>query len=308
MLWAVPIVDVPDHLLAPRRREVDVHVRVARASFVDEPLEQQVVADGVDPRDPQHVRNDRVARAPPPLSRDAALSGELHQVPADQEELSEPRPLDHVELVGELREHARSERVVPSPHSLATERLEVAERRLALRDLERGEPVLLEPEVDPAGVSELRRSPHPLRPGPPDPGIRVRVIRRQREQSACRLQVELAVRAAQVCALVERQAVADRHHHVLQLAVLGERVVDVVRDGNREAELPGQPHRLGQEPVVVRQQVVLELKDESADATADMACPETARADSTVPDARAPAEQPRVALRDLRRALPIARQ
>ena len=70
---AVALVDVLDDLLAPRRREVDVDVRVGRPALVDEPLEQQLVADRVDPGDPQHVGDDRIARAPPPLGRDPTV-------------------------------------------------------------------------------------------------------------------------------------------------------------------------------------------------------------------------------------------
>ena len=49
VLGAVALVDVLDDLLAPLRGEVDVDVRVGRPALVDEPLEQEVVADRVDP-------------------------------------------------------------------------------------------------------------------------------------------------------------------------------------------------------------------------------------------------------------------
>jgi hypothetical protein len=56
--------------------------------------------------------------------------------------------------------------------------------------------------------------------------------------------------------------VADRGNEVLELAALGERVVDVVRDDDREAQLRGEPRGLGREPVVVGEEVVRELEDE----------------------------------------------
>ena len=56
VLRPVALVDVLDDLLAARRAEVDVDVRVGRPALVDEPLEQQLVADRVDAGDPEHVR------------------------------------------------------------------------------------------------------------------------------------------------------------------------------------------------------------------------------------------------------------
>ena len=91
VLGPVALVDVLDDLLPPLGGEVDVDVRVRRPALVDEPLEQQLVADRVDARDPQHVGDDRVRRAPPPLRRDVLRLREPHQVPADQEELGEAR-------------------------------------------------------------------------------------------------------------------------------------------------------------------------------------------------------------------------
>ena len=81
---------------------------IGRPALVDEPLEQQVVADRVDPGDAEDVGHDRVGRAAPALGRDPLLPGEAHQVPADQEELGQAGPLDHVQLVGELVEDGRT--------------------------------------------------------------------------------------------------------------------------------------------------------------------------------------------------------
>ena len=109
---------------------------------------------------------------------------------------------------------------------------------------------------------------------------------------------------------------ADRREDVLELAALGRRVVDVVRDDDREAELFGQSGGLGHQPVVVGQEVVLELEDEAgcrdprrppharaAGATRATGRAEAARtAGRLAPRARA--EQPGVALGD--RPCPLA--
>ncbi len=293
VLGPVALVDVLDHLLPPLRAEVDVDVRVRRPALVDEPLEQQLVADRVHARDPQHVRDDRVRRAPPPLRRDVARLREPHQVPADQEELGEARLLDHVELVGELSHDARRHRVVAALRPLPAQRRQVAERRLSLGHVEAREAVALEHEVHLAARGDLRRGRDPRPPRPRQHGVRVRgrwLARRQREQRRGVLEVRLAVRPAEVEQLGQRAAVPDRGQDVLELAPLGPVVVDVVGDDHGQPELLGQARRLRDEPVVVGEQVVRELEHEAARGRRV-----------------APSEQAGVALRHRPRAFPVAR-
>ena len=109
VLDAIRLVDVLDDLLPAGRREVDVDVRVGDATLVDEPLEQQVVADGVDPGDAQRVRHDGIPGAPPPLGRDAPLPREPDQVLADEEEAREMGPPDDAQLMGEALPHLRAD-------------------------------------------------------------------------------------------------------------------------------------------------------------------------------------------------------
>jgi hypothetical protein len=101
VIGAVAPVEVLDHLLAAVHVEVDVDVGEG-AGLVDEALEEEVVLDRVDLGDAEAVGHDRIAGAPPPLTDDPVAPRELHQVPDDQEELRQVRPLDDVELVGEL--------------------------------------------------------------------------------------------------------------------------------------------------------------------------------------------------------------
>jgi hypothetical protein len=169
-------------MTSPRCREVDVHVRVRGPALVDEPLEEEAVADRVDPGDPQNVRDDRICRAPPALGGDPPLAREAHEVPADEEELGEAGPLDDVELVGELLHDRRRHGVIAPPDAAVAELGEVREGRLARRHRETGEAVLL---GIPAGRRQLAaacdpraRRPrwHPRRPrrhrGEPAPDFR----------------------------------------------------------------------------------------------------------------------------------------
>src|SRR5437899_1950763 len=59
-LRPVFVVDVLDHLLAVRGREVDVDVGRGRHLFVQEALEEQVVLDRIDPSDAEQVGDDAV--------------------------------------------------------------------------------------------------------------------------------------------------------------------------------------------------------------------------------------------------------
>ena len=149
-------------------REVDVDVRVGRPALVDEPLEQQVVPDRLDPADPERVGHDRARRAAPTLGRDPALLREPHQVPADQEELGQPGPLDHVELVGEPVDDGRGQRVVALLRAVPAQPREVRERRLARRHREAREAVLLEARDRPGRPPRARPTAPSPRPCPRD--------------------------------------------------------------------------------------------------------------------------------------------
>ena len=108
------------------------------------------------------------------------------------------------------------------------------------------------------------------------PSVQARSAGTSAASSAPGLQERLAVRPAQVRQRLERPAVADGGQHVGQFAVLGAGVVDVVGRHDRQAELPGQLRGLGDQPVVVRAEVVREL-DEEAAAGRPVASPEDRR-------------------------------
>ena len=79
---------------------------------MEEALEQQVVLDGVDAGDPEHVRDDRVGGRSTALPRHAVVAGETHEVPVDEEELCEAGLLDHLQLVLKAVGDCRSDRSV----------------------------------------------------------------------------------------------------------------------------------------------------------------------------------------------------
>ncbi len=257
---AVALVDVLDDLLAARRGEVDVHVRVGGAALVDEALEEELVADGVDARDAQGVGDDRVAGAAPTLRRDAALPAEAHEVPADEEELRQAGPLDDLQLVGHLLEHPAAS----WGGSAAARR-----RGRASRGRRRASPRRA-PGSPGSGSARTRATTwqraaiSPLRSMPSSQARRhdgsvAGIARRQGRQLRAALEGVLGVGPAQVGAGLEVPAVADGDEHVLELAVRAQGVVDAVGHDRGQAGLVRQARQLRHEPVVVGQQVVLEL-------------------------------------------------
>ena len=103
---AVALGGVLDHLAAVAGVEVHVDVGHLLAARVQEPLEQQVVADRVDVDDAQAVRDARAGRAAPPRTDpDAALARVAHEVPDDEEVRREPHRLDDAELELDALQH-----------------------------------------------------------------------------------------------------------------------------------------------------------------------------------------------------------
>ena len=99
---AVALRRVADHLVAVAGVEVHVDVGHGDAGRVEEALEQQVVADGVEVGDAQAVgdrapRRAASARADP----DVRLAGVADQVPHDEEVRGEPHVVDDLQLEGE---------------------------------------------------------------------------------------------------------------------------------------------------------------------------------------------------------------
>ncbi len=225
------------------------------------------MADGIDPGDPEGVGNDRISRAPAPLGGDSALLREAHQIPADEEELREPGLLDDIELVRELPDDRRRNRVISPTHTGLAQFDEIAERRLTGGHREPRKSIALEAEVDGARGRDLDRRCHALDPGLSRRRIRPRerrVPRRHRQQLRPRFQVRFPVGPAEISERVERSTMGDGRQDVAEFAILGSSVMDVVRGDHRQPEVGGQSRSLRHEPVVVGEEVMRELEEEPA--------------------------------------------
>ncbi|CAB5067676.1 unannotated protein [freshwater metagenome] len=112
---AVTLRCVADHLVPVPGVEVHVDIGHGHTAGIEEPLEDQVVLDGVEVRDPEAVRN-RTARrrAPTGTDTDPGIAGMLDEVPHDQEVRREPHVRDDLELVRETLYHRWCEVVAPT--------------------------------------------------------------------------------------------------------------------------------------------------------------------------------------------------
>jgi hypothetical protein len=106
--------DVRDDLVAPAILEVDVDVRHRHSVRVEEPLERQLVQDGIDRRDAQRVGDDAARRRAATGRLDALLSREPDEVGDDQEIAGVAHRGDDPELVVEPLLELRRDRAVPT--------------------------------------------------------------------------------------------------------------------------------------------------------------------------------------------------
>ena len=95
---AVFVADVFDHVRAAVVGEVDVDVGRVDALGIEEPFEEQVVADGINIGDFQEVGDERASRAATRHARDALAPPVAHKIGHDQEIRDEPGFFDDRQL------------------------------------------------------------------------------------------------------------------------------------------------------------------------------------------------------------------
>jgi len=166
VVGAVLLGHVADHALATADREVDVDVGHRHPLGVEEALEQQVVAQGIDVGDPQRVGHERPRRrAPARPHRDPVVLGEPDEVPHDQEVGAEAHVLDDAELVGGALAGGGGDRVAiafaqPPLHLIA----QVLRLGLAVGRVVGGQQVAAQLELHLAALGDLQRRGQRLRP------------------------------------------------------------------------------------------------------------------------------------------------
>ena len=131
---AVLLAHVVDDALAALDGEVDVDVGHRLAARVEEPLEQQVVADRVDVGDLEAVRDERAGgRAAARADADAVALREVDEVGDDQEVVGEAHLVDRLQLELEALLQLGADLVVAAAEALLAQLDEVVERVAVVR-------------------------------------------------------------------------------------------------------------------------------------------------------------------------------
>ncbi len=257
---AVALGGVADHLCPVALVEVHVDVGHLLAPGVQEPFEEQVVADRVEVHDPEAVGHAAPGRrAPPGPHPDPALPGVADQVPDHQEVGGEPHAGDDTELVVEALGHRCGQRravaglgpcqgEVPQ---VGIGPLLVGVPRELRRHRELGQGVHAELDLDIGALGDEERV--------------VAGFGELGEQGAhlrARLQVVLLPLELEALGIVDQGPCLHAQQGVVGHGVLAVGVVAVVGGEQRGAELAGDTDQRRVGPVLLGQAMVLELHEE----------------------------------------------
>jgi hypothetical protein len=247
---AVLVGHVADHAVAAAHREVDVDVRHRHALGVEEPLEQEVVAQRVDVRDLQAVGHEAAGRAAAPRpDRDAVLLGEANEVPDDQEVGVEAHVVDDPELHLHALDRLGGRWIaVAAAQPLLHQLTQVRPFVLGVGALEARDQVLAELDLDIAALRDLQRGGD----GAGHVGERLRHLLRGLQEELVRLEGQLRLR--------ERGLGLHAQQRRMVVVVLAPQVVHVGRRDEGAAHLVGEARDRLVDLLLLLEAVALDLE------------------------------------------------
>ncbi len=157
-ILAVPINGVLDHLFPLVVGKVQVEVRHGQASGIEETLENQVVLEGIDARDPQRTGHDRTGSRTSHVEPDVFLLGIPANIGHDQEVGLQLHVEDHVQLGPQAVLCGACTRTAPVqlPQTRAGQLLQIGLVRLeSLRQREPGHVIGVVLRIDVAHLGNL---------------------------------------------------------------------------------------------------------------------------------------------------------
>src|ERR1019366_126296 len=256
---------VLDDLAAAALAQVDVDVGHRDAVGIQEALEEKVVAERIDIRDPERPRDERARRAPAPRSHGNALVLRvLDEVPHDEEVAREAHLPNDGELPGQALVVVLPGMPDPSLFEEAREKLESALEALfrEVFEIHLGRPVAGDGEP---GNLESRVHDDARRDALGDRGRVLHRLERERAEHVAHLlgvlHVELRVVELHALRVVERLPHPDTQEDVLGCGVVARQVVRVVRGDGRNAGLRREPQKAGQDLLLLREAVIHELDE-----------------------------------------------
>ena len=254
VVGAVALGGVADHLAPVALVEVHVDVGHLLATGVEEALEQQVVADGVEVHDAQAVGHAAArGRASPRSHPDARLAGVADEVPHHQEVGGEAHVADDAELELEALHHLR-------PQGVAIALAGALEGQVAQVVVVAGE-AHRQGEGRELGLAELDLHPGPL--GHPERVVAgLRCLGEEMAHLGRGLEVVLRALELEALGIVDGRARLHAQEGVVGHGVVAVGVVAVVGGQQRGRDPPRDLHELGVGLALLGQAVVLKLHEE----------------------------------------------
>ena len=261
---AVLLGHVLDHFLAAAAAEIHVDVGKADPFGIQEPLEEEVVLDGIDLGDAQAIGDHAPGgRSAAGSHGQADFPGVLDEVPDDEEISGESHLLDELDFQVETvlvfleRMSVRSVALLlgdfsrPGEEALAGDLLEIVVQGFPGRGLENRQEMNVLREREIAGRGDLGRIPDGL-------GIFLEEF----DHLGGGFEVELVAREAHPVLFADFLIGLDAEENVLRFGILAFEEVDIVGGHEREIELPGQRDDLGQDLHLGGNAVILKLEVE----------------------------------------------
>jgi hypothetical protein len=238
-----------DHAFAAiAARQIEIDVRPAFPALAQETLENEIVADRIDRRDPEAITNRAVRSATATLDHNVVFAAKIDDVPDDQKITGEPEALDEAEFFFQLPFHRGADGAVTL---LRAEEGDGAEERIhvvAVRNRERREFV--------ANVFERKFETVRKARGVFDG---VRAIGKQRTHLGVALEMALGVLSQEFTGRIEMGVLADAGKNVENLATIRARILNTVRRDDPEAMLFRQIAELLVDPIFTAEEMPLDF-------------------------------------------------
>ena len=110
MLAVAPVNFLDDALAPIATRQIEIDIGPAFAAFAEEPLENEIIADRIDRRDPEAITNGAVRGAAAALHHHIVFAAEINDVPDDQKITGKPELLNETQFLLEFLFHRGADR------------------------------------------------------------------------------------------------------------------------------------------------------------------------------------------------------
>ena len=248
---AVFLPDIFDDLAAAGLAEIDVDVGRTDPLGVEKALENEAVAHRVEVGDAEHVGHHAPGgRSASRTDGNAALLGEVDEVPDDEKVAGETELFEDAELVVQTLAQSRRPVAVAALETFLAKLAQVTLARPALRGMENRKARLAEFHADLAALGNARRV-----------GQRLRMVAENLGHLLRRLEVKLR-QVTQPPLVGHVGPRADADHHVMRFVVGALEEMDVVGRDQAETEVAGPAHQMGVDLALRVHPVIMNLDEE----------------------------------------------